>query len=237
MLEKYGVYVWLEDQKQALEQHIIDQTRIETCNAFIMIMSNQSATSERVLQEFRIAQELDKTIYPILTQGSPWTLIEHFDYFDAQFGIDSLDRVADRIAKYILHVMGISVAEPVKARRVRQWPRLFSEPLFRFAAISIALFSLALILNVMTFNRPRGSFVLSKPIWGNVDGNNDLKSTGLLFSKPLEQKPVLPKLGRLQEASSNTANPFQMSQAVLGFVITVSGGVLAFLLWKIFRLK
>jgi len=87
-LQKKGIDVWIDerlDYGSTWPQEI--QKQLDSCSAFIVIMSPRSYESEWVQNELNRAKRLRKPIYPLLLEGNgPWLSVESTQYLDVRNG-------------------------------------------------------------------------------------------------------------------------------------------------------
>jgi hypothetical protein len=96
------------------------QQRLDSCDAFILIMSPRSFTSEWVQSELSRAKRKQKPIFPMLLEGDePWLSVESTQYFDIRDGglpdkkfYTALERVMSRSTPPIT----ASFSKPVKIK-------------------------------------------------------------------------------------------------------------------------
>lgn len=87
-MQSEGFEIWIDDRiDYGTRWPLVIETAIDTCDAFILIASDNSHTSEWVQHEFVRAQRLRKPLYPILINGNPWVSFESTQYFDARDGL------------------------------------------------------------------------------------------------------------------------------------------------------
>ena len=72
-LRERDVPLWLDDQIDlGTRWTTVIQGQIETCAAFVLIMTPEAATSDWVTREIHYAQTLSKPIVPLLLKGQPF---------------------------------------------------------------------------------------------------------------------------------------------------------------------
>lgn len=83
-----GFEVWIDERLDYGSQwpHEI-QKQLDSCSAFILIMSPRSYSSEWVQSELQRAKRKQKTIFPLLLEGEEtWLSVESTQYFDVRNG-------------------------------------------------------------------------------------------------------------------------------------------------------
>jgi hypothetical protein len=87
VMQSEGFEVWIDDRiDYGTRWPIVVENAIDSCEAFILIASENSHTSEWVQHEFVRAQRLEKHVFPVLLSGDPWLSFESTQYFDARDG-------------------------------------------------------------------------------------------------------------------------------------------------------
>lgn len=158
-LQGMGFEVWIDerlDYGSAWPQEI--QKQLDSCDAFIVIMTTRSFESEWVQNELNRAKRLKKPIYPLLLEGSgPWLSVESTQFADVRDGSfpdekfhQTLERVAPR------RIGGTAprpIGKPAPAKAAVPAARR-SNPLL-FAGIGVA--ALIVLGVVLVMNRPEAS--------------------------------------------------------------------------------
>jgi formylglycine-generating enzyme required for sulfatase activity len=82
-----GYDIWIDDRIDYGEDwwDIIEQA-IETCSAFVVIMTSESKVSKWVKREVMYADELNKPLFPLLLEGKNWALLIQTHYVDVTSG-------------------------------------------------------------------------------------------------------------------------------------------------------
>jgi len=87
-LQRNGFNVWIDERLDYGSQwpHEL-QTRLDSCDAFILIMTPRSYASEWVQNELQRAKRKLKPIFPLLLEGDePWLSVESTQYYDVRGG-------------------------------------------------------------------------------------------------------------------------------------------------------
>lgn len=160
-LQDEGFAVWMDEARLVPSERwwkTIEQN-INTCDAFIVIMSPNSQTSDWVERELLVAEDQKKPIFPILLDGKRWSRLANIQYSDMTAGvgavlrpelIEALQQVAPRFA-------GQSVPPPLPpaAYSTTQPPaRRASSPLTIGVIAVLAVVVLALLLDRFTPREP-----------------------------------------------------------------------------------
>jgi TIR domain-containing protein len=85
-LQSDGFEVWIDERLDYGSQWPLElQQKLDTCSAFILLMSPRSYTSEWVQSELSRAKRKSKPIFPLLLDGDePWLSVESIQYFDVR---------------------------------------------------------------------------------------------------------------------------------------------------------
>ena len=85
-LQSMGFEVWIDERLDYGSQWPQElQTRLDTCFAFILVMSPRSYASEWVQSELQRAKRKLKPIFPLLLEGDePWLSVESTQYYDVR---------------------------------------------------------------------------------------------------------------------------------------------------------
>jgi hypothetical protein len=87
-LQSKGFDYWIDERLDYGSQwpHEI-QKQLDTCDAFILVMSPRSFASDWVQSELQRAKRKQKPIFPILLEGDePWLSVESTQYYDVRGG-------------------------------------------------------------------------------------------------------------------------------------------------------
>jgi formylglycine-generating enzyme required for sulfatase activity len=85
-LQGMGFDIWIDERLDYGSQwpHEL-QKQLDTCSAFILIMSPRSYTSEWVQSELQRARRKMKPVFPLLLEGDePWLSVESTQYYDVR---------------------------------------------------------------------------------------------------------------------------------------------------------
>jgi hypothetical protein len=87
-LQSDGFEVWIDARLDYGSQWPLElQRQLDSCGAFILIMSSHSFASEWVQNELSRAKRKFKPIFPMLLEGDePWLSVEATQYFDVRNG-------------------------------------------------------------------------------------------------------------------------------------------------------
>lgn len=158
-LQGMGFEVWIDerlDYGSTWPQEL--QKQLDSCDAFIVVMTTRSFESEWVQNELNRAKRLRKPIYPLLLEGSgPWLSVESTQFVDVRDGsfpdekfYQTLERVAPR------RTGGASprpIGKPAPAKAAV--PAARRSNLMLFAGIGVVV--LVILGVVFVMNRPEAS--------------------------------------------------------------------------------
>lgn len=87
-LQFEGFEPWIDDRiDYGTRWPLVIETAIDSCDAFILVASENSHESEWVQHELARAKRLEKQVFPLLLSGSSWISFESIQYFDVQGGV------------------------------------------------------------------------------------------------------------------------------------------------------
>jgi len=99
-LQAEGFEVWIDDRiDYGDEWPMVIQDRLDACDAFILVATEDSYKSKWVQKEVTRAQRLDKPFFPLLLSGYPWLSIESTQYVDVKDKSLPPERFYKRLAK------------------------------------------------------------------------------------------------------------------------------------------
>ena len=86
-LQEEGFEVWIDDRiDYGTEWPKVIQRRLDECDAFIVVVSENAYQSEWVQNEVTRASRKKKPFFPLLLQGEPWLSVEARSYVDVTDG-------------------------------------------------------------------------------------------------------------------------------------------------------
>jgi len=87
-LQDLSLEVWIDERLDYGSQWPLEiQKQLDSCNAFIVIMSPRSFESEWVQSELQRAKRKLKPVFPMLLEGDePWLSVESTQYYDVRKG-------------------------------------------------------------------------------------------------------------------------------------------------------
>lgn len=85
-LQNMGIDVWIDERLDYGSQWPLEiQKQLDSCDAFILIMSPRSFASDWVQSELQRAKRKMKPIFPLLLEGDePWLSVESTQYYDVR---------------------------------------------------------------------------------------------------------------------------------------------------------
>jgi formylglycine-generating enzyme required for sulfatase activity len=117
-LQEKGIDVWIDerlDYGSTWPQEI--QKQLDSCNAFIVIMSSHSFESQWVQNELNRAKRLGKPIYPLLLDGDgPWLSVESTQFADVRDGSFPKEKFYTTLERVITPITGLTSPQPTDER-------------------------------------------------------------------------------------------------------------------------
>ena len=84
-LQSMGFDVWIDERLDYGSQWPLEiQKQLDTCDAFILIMTPNSLASDWVQSELQRAKRKLKPIFPLLLKDEPWLSVESTQYYDVR---------------------------------------------------------------------------------------------------------------------------------------------------------
>lgn len=106
LLEREGFQIWMDEVQinPGVKWFKEIEQAIQTCAAFIPIMSPSAYESEWVEREILLAESTKKPIFPVLLSGNAWTRLANIQYEDMRQGLHARlsSRFMDGLRKYCL---------------------------------------------------------------------------------------------------------------------------------------
>ncbi|MEZ4669613.1 MAG: toll/interleukin-1 receptor domain-containing protein [Anaerolineae bacterium] len=89
LLEAEGFAIWMDEARltpsarwwKAIEHNV------ETCSAFVVVMSPSAYESDWVEREILLAEKQKRPIFPVLLAGEPWSRLANIQYEDLRAGL------------------------------------------------------------------------------------------------------------------------------------------------------
>lgn len=86
-LQDEGFDAWIDDRIDYGDQWLkVIQKHLDECDAFVIVMSQNSFESEMVQNEVTRAREKQKTIFPLLLDGDNWLIVQAKQFVDVRDG-------------------------------------------------------------------------------------------------------------------------------------------------------
>ena len=99
-LLRQGFNVWIDDRiDYGTRWPKVIQDHLDNCDAFIVIVSENSFESEWVQNEVTRAKRIGKPFFPLLLNGSPWLSIESTQYVDVTDGSLPPEKFYQRLSR------------------------------------------------------------------------------------------------------------------------------------------
>ena len=135
-MQSEGFEIWIDDRiDYGTRWPIVIENAIDSCDAFVLIASENSRNSEWVQHEFVRAQRLNKQIFPILLSGGPWISFESTQYFDARDGTLPTQKFYTVLRNYLSKAL-----EVLRNMIMGSWPIYRNENLdFQLIILSVEI--------------------------------------------------------------------------------------------------
>jgi formylglycine-generating enzyme required for sulfatase activity len=190
-LQNMGFEVWIDERMDYGSQwpHEL-QKQLDSCSAFILIMSPRSYASDWVQSELQRAKRKLKPIFPLLLEGDePWLSVESTQYFDVRGEKLPYAKFYSAIGRVVSPPEGgaiqppVDAGKPVKPRAPAGAPKLRAEVVIGIIGAVATL--LAAVIPI---------------IWSSLSKNSEPPPAGNVTS----QSPTI--------SSSETLNPNPTSE-------------------------
>ena len=161
-LQRNGFDVWIDERLDYGSQwpHEL-QTRLDSCDAFILIMTPRSYASEWVQNELQRAKRKLKPIFPLLLEDDePWLSVESTQYYDVRGGSFPDERFNADLKQVTTTYAGQSelpypVKSPVKPIYSAGATKLNKGPMMIIAGVAFLLMVvISLLWSIRSLNSP-----------------------------------------------------------------------------------
>lgn len=207
-LQNEGFDVWIDDRiDYGDEWPMVIQERLDTCQAFILIATENSYKSRWVQKEVARAQRINKVFFPLLLSGNPWLTIESTQYLDVRSGSLPPDRFYGRLAAVVPRIRERNAAADASTtstspipethvfREAAIRPKFWNAKRKRIAALigtGTAFFVFAALLlfalgNVLGFINTDNTVIVQSPRISNLITTTDKNSDSNTFSFSKDQ--------------------------------------------------
>ena len=84
-LERHSIEAWIDDRiDYGTRWPQVIQEKIDTCKAFILVMSDNARASDWVNNELTYALSKRKRVFPLLLKGEPWLAVTTIQYVNVR---------------------------------------------------------------------------------------------------------------------------------------------------------
>lgn len=84
-MERYNIPVWIDDRiDYGTRWPQVIQEKIDTCDAFILVMSDNARLSDWVNNELTYAMGKGKRVFPLLLKGDAWLAVASIQYVNVK---------------------------------------------------------------------------------------------------------------------------------------------------------
>ena len=210
-LREEGFDVWIDARIDYGSQWPLElQKQLDTCDAFILIMSPRSYASEWVQSELQRARRKLKPIFPLLLEGNePWLSVESTQYYDVQGEKLPESKFYTDLAHVVTRSEGPGVLLPVNEGRglFRQKPAVGS--LNVRTGIVVAIIAGIVILSAVTLPLIRSAFSQNGPPSPAAIVTSTSESEGPPSPESIvtETNPATEESGQVPVVSSDSIDP------------------------------
>jgi formylglycine-generating enzyme required for sulfatase activity len=165
-LQGEGFEVWIDERMDYGSQWPLEiQKQLDSCSAFILIMSPRSYSSEWVQSELQRAKRKLKPIFPLLLEGDePWLSVESTQYFDVRGGKFPDTKFYSALRRVVSSTEGQAASSPVDVKKTTRSPSPARTPKLRIeiviAIIGAAATLLAAIIPMIWSSLSKNSMLL-----------------------------------------------------------------------------
>lgn len=198
-LHSMGFDVWIDERLDYGSQwpHEL-QKQLDSCSAFILIMSPRSYTSEWVQSELQRARRKMKPVFPLLLEGDePWLSVESTQYYDVRGEVYPDTKFYTALKKVMASTpVGKTLKMPKGAGRAKLTDTSQLNTGILVAILGVVLLSfigLALFLIPRLLDRPTSPTAVGSGPSGGEPGFSESTSVPVATSVPEtpEQPPVV----------------------------------------------
>jgi hypothetical protein len=214
-LQSRGLHIWIDERLDDRVERLRKlKKHIDSCDAFIVIMTPHAFASKRVQRELLCARQTHKPIFPLWLEGAePWFTSELTQFYDvrgdqlpkAQFysALEPMPAMRSVAPTSAAPKEFVSVKTPLPSMRRKSSGRV--------AIIMVRLAIFALMVGAITFGKPSGQKFLDSL---SASLNVELAPTPVGTPEP---KPVT----RKYEISLCCGYPGSQRSALLNFSVSV----------------
>ncbi len=192
-LQKKGFEVWIDERLDYGSQWPLEiQKQLDTCAAFIVIMSPPAFSSEWVQNELSRAKRKQKQIFPLLLEGDePWLTVESTQFIDVRGG----ELPPEKFYECLKEAMSgqQSPALPVQPAPVKKEPKpiKFRVPLKAAGIFSVLLVLLGIGLWGMSKLFSHQTASIDSPVMATIDDAYTIRGGGapILEDKAYNAQP------------------------------------------------
>jgi hypothetical protein len=163
-LQSRGLHIWIDerlDDKAGRPSKL--QKRLDSCGAFIVIMTPHSFASRRVQSELQHAKQKLKPIFPLWLEGTePWFSGELTQYYDVRKDQWPEDQFYSALQQTVMPISATSLPQVLQETVQAKAPSGSTSPKSRWRAANLIvnLLAVALVLGAVTLMKPSGQKLL-----------------------------------------------------------------------------
>lgn len=155
-LQSMGFAVWIDDRLDYGSQWPNEiQKQLDSCDAFIVIMSTNAFASEWVQSELQRAKRKRKPVFPVLLEGEgPWLSVESTQFYDVRNeGMPSEEFYTDVKQAVSSRTPSLPKEPAIRAEPVKNIQQRRGKNVVWFAGGGIAAICICLLTGVLLFQR------------------------------------------------------------------------------------
>jgi len=215
-LRNIGLDVWIDARIDYGSQWPLEiQKQLDSCDAFIVIMSPRSYSSEWVQSELQRAKRKLKPIFPLLLEGNePWLSVESTQYYDVRGGKKPDARFYSAIRRVISISNTVSTYEtsnyppPARRKSNSSKSRIIAWILVAFTGMA-AVIVVAILGLWFTGNLPFPGLTLATATTSNIQVHTPTSVTNDILTARAQQT-----IDALAAANAGASSQMQTATAV-----------------------
>jgi hypothetical protein len=226
-LQGRGLEVWIDERLDYGSQWPFEiQKQLDSCSAFILIMSPRSFASDWVQSELQRAKRKKKPIFPLLLEGDePWLSVESTQYYDVREAVLP-DQKFFSALQHAVGSPGAAFVPPMGTGGNQGPPRKVGgiRPVYAAAIVGIVVIMLAVAVPLVLKNIP-STPATTAPATDNPSASNlDKSSIQVVKANPEVISASTPDELTLSNCGGNSVLQQKLStQATVKSIVTLLG--------------
>jgi formylglycine-generating enzyme required for sulfatase activity len=207
-LVKEGFEVWVDHHIDYGDEWLkVIQKYLDRCDAFIIVMSDNSFESDMVQNEVTRAREKKKPIFPLLFDGENWLIVQAKQYVDVRDGSLPPEKFYKLLEKVTPRKKILAIVPPVpvpgtRSPRRLKLPKLSVDPKVAFRVLGIVA-----ILSIVVFGVPQLVTLLGQIQFPTRIPTSTLKFTPTV-TETLRQSTATTTAESITASPTKTPTPF-----------------------------